>query len=124
VTLVTFDDMSTIAYMYDPGDRVIEIDDSTNGTITRTYDDLNRITEETTSQGTVEYTYDDAGRRATMTVVGQTAISYTYDDANRVTGVTQGTATVDLTYDNAGRRGTLTFPNGIVATTTTTARTS
>src|ERR1700722_7089635 len=89
---------------------------STNGTTTRTYDGLDRLTEETTSQGTVDYTYDAAGRLATMTVAGQTAVSYSYDNANRLTSITQGTSVVSLTYDDGNRRNTLTFPNGIVAT--------
>ncbi len=93
-----------------------QIVDSANGTITRTYDDFDRLTEETTPQGTVNYTYDADGRRATMTVAGQTAVSYAYDDAHRLMSITQGTAVVAMTYDDAGRRSTLTYPNGIVAT--------
>jgi len=95
---------------------VTQIADSVNGTITRSYDSLDRLTEETTPQGTVDYTYDAAGRRASMTVAGQTAVTYAYDDANRLTGLTQGSASVALSYDAADRRSTLTYPNGIVAT--------
>ena len=62
------------------------------GTIERTYDLLDRLTEEVTPEGTVSYTYDDADRRATMTVAGQTAVSYSYDNADRLTGVTRGSA--------------------------------
>jgi len=95
---------------------VTQIVDSANGTITRTYDGLDRLTAETTPQGTVSYTYDAASRRATMTIAGQAAVTYSYDDANRLTSVTQGSATVSVTYDNADRRSTLTFPTAIVAT--------
>ena len=45
------------------------------GTIERTYDLLDRLTEEITPEGTLTYTYDDAGRRASMTVAGQTALA-------------------------------------------------
>jgi uncharacterized protein RhaS with RHS repeats len=34
---------STIAYTYDKGDRLLRAVDSTNGTITRGYDDLDRL---------------------------------------------------------------------------------
>jgi YD repeat-containing protein len=68
---VTFHDTSTIAYTYDAGDRQTQMVDSANGTITRQYEGLDRLTQETTPQGTVNYTYDAAGRRTTMTVVGQ-----------------------------------------------------
>jgi YD repeat-containing protein len=54
--------------------------DSGAGTISRTYDLLDRLTQEGPPEGTVSYTYDAASRRATMTVAGQTAISYSYDN--------------------------------------------
>jgi YD repeat-containing protein len=117
---------STITTTFDAGDRPREIVDSVAGTIERTYDLLDRLTEEVTPEGTLTYTYDDAGRRASMTVAGQTAVSYTFlrargappplararrlrasrwpqalDDADRLTGITRGAASVALAYDNA-----------------------
>jgi YD repeat-containing protein len=94
------------------------------GTIERTYDLLDRLTEEATPEGTVTYTYDDADRRATMQVAGQTSISYTYDHADRLTGITQGSASVTIAYDTADRRTSLTLPNGIAWSTGTTRRRS
>ena len=38
---------------YDAGNRVTQIVDSINGTITRGYDGLDRLTSETTPQGSV-----------------------------------------------------------------------
>ena len=105
---------SSVTTTYDAGNRATQIVDSGAGTISRTYDPLDRLAQEVTPEGTVSYTYDDADRRATMTVAGQTAISYTYDDANRLTGITQGSASVGFGYDNANRRTSLTLPNGIV----------
>ncbi|UEP39789.1 DUF6531 domain-containing protein (plasmid) [Burkholderia ambifaria] len=107
---------ATVATTYDAGDRATQIADTQGGTITRTYDGLDRLTAETTSQGSVAYTYDAADRRATFQVSGQNAVTYGYDNANRLTGITQGSAQVGFTYDAAGRRSTLTLPNGIVAT--------
>jgi RHS repeat-associated protein len=105
---------STITTTFEAGDRATDIVDSIAGTIERTYDLLDRLTEEVTPEGTVSYTYDDAGRRASMTVAGQTPLSYTFDDADRLTGITQGSAAVGMAYDNGGRRTSLTLPNGIV----------
>jgi RHS repeat-associated protein len=105
---------STITTTYDAGDRPTDIVDSAAGTIERTYDLLDRLTEEETPEGTITYTYDGGNRRATMTVAGQTAVSYSFDNANRLTGVTRGTASVTLAYDNANKRTSLTLPNGIV----------
>ncbi len=89
--------------------------DSIAGTITRTYDGLDRLTSETTPQGAINYSYDSAGRRTSMTVAGQTQTNYTWDNANRLTGMTQGSSSVALNYDAANRRTSLTLPNGVVA---------
>ena len=111
-TLVTYQDSSTTSYTWDAGNHLIV--DSLSGTITRTYDGLDRLIQEVTPQGTVSYTYDTAGRRTSMTVLGQPPVNYTYDNANRLTQITQGSATVSFTYDNANRRTSLTLPNGVV----------
>jgi RHS repeat-associated protein len=105
---------STITTSYDAGNRAIQTVDSGAGTITHTYDLLDRLTQEQTPEGTITYTSDAASRRATAQVTGQTSVSYTYDNADRLTAVTQGTATVSIGYDNANRRTSLTLPNGIV----------
>ena len=115
-TKTTFQDGTSTNYTYDAGNRVTTIQEKNAGgtvtaTITRTYDGLDRLTQEVTAQGTVNYTYDNVSRRATMTVVGQTQVTYTYDNANRLTQVQQGTSTVTMGYDNADRRTSLTLPN-------------
>ncbi len=95
-------------------DKLTQVADSIAGTITRTYDALNRLISEMTPQGSVSYTYDAAGRRTSMTVLGQPTVDYTYDDANRLIQITQGAAIVSFTYDNGGRRTSLTLPNGVL----------
>jgi RHS repeat-associated protein len=104
---------STIGYTYDAGDRLTQAVDSTGGTITEAYDDLDRLTSETTSQGSISYGYDNAGRRTSMTVAGQPQLTYSYDNASRLTQIAQGTSTVNFSYDNANRRSTLTLSNGV-----------
>lgn len=104
---------STISYQYDSVDRLTQAVDSLSGTITRSYDNLDRLGSETTPLGSLSYSYDSAGRRTGMTVLGQPAISYSYDDANRMTQISQGAVTVSLGYDNANRRTSLTLPNGV-----------
>jgi RHS repeat-associated protein len=105
---------STTTTTYDAGNRATDVADSIAGTSQRTYDLLDRLTQEVTPEGTVDYTFDTGGRRSTMTVAGQAGVSYTYDDANRLTAVAQGTATVSMVYDNTNRRTSLTLPNGVV----------
>jgi RHS repeat-associated protein len=115
-TKVTFQDGTSTNYTYDAGNRITQVQekDASNvvtATITRTYDGLDRLTQEVTAEGTVNYTYDNASRRTTMTVVGQTQVVYTYDNANRLTTITQGTSTVTIGYDDADRRTSVTYPN-------------
>ncbi|WP_158621246.1 RHS repeat-associated core domain-containing protein [Dyella dinghuensis] len=116
-TKATFADGSTVAATtYDAGNRLLQITDSISGTTTRSYDGLDRLTGEITSQGSVVYQYYANGLRQSMTAGSQAPVNYFYDSANRLTSLTQGTEAVSFTYDNANRRATLTLPNGIVAT--------
>jgi RHS repeat-associated protein len=105
---------STLTSTYDAGNRITQLADSASGTITRSYDGLNRLLSEVTLQGTVNYSYDAVGRRTGMTASGQSAVSYTYDNADRLTKITQDLANVGFAYDKANRRTSLTLPNGIV----------
>jgi len=107
---------ATVSTTYDAGSRATQIVDSQGGTITRTYDGLDRLTAETTPQGNVSYAYDAANRRTSFQVAGQGSVTYAYDNADRLTAIMQGSAQVGFTYDAASRRSTLTLPNGIVAT--------
>jgi RHS repeat-associated protein len=104
---------STISYTYDSVDRLTQAVDSLNGTITRSYDDLDHLASETTPLGSLSYSYDAAGRRTGMTVLGQAAVTYSYDNANRLFQISQGAAVVNLSYDDANRRASLTLPNGV-----------
>ncbi len=115
-TKATFQDGTSTNYTYDTGNRITQVQEKNSGgtvtaTITRTYDGLDRLTQEVTPQGQIDYTYDNASRRATMTVVGQSQVTYTYDNANRLTTITQGTDTVTIGYDDADRRTSVTYPN-------------
>ncbi len=105
---------STTAYTYDGAGRLGQVDDSVAGTITRTWDDLDRMTNETTPQGSIAYTYDDANRRQTMTVAGQPEIDYNYFNNDLLKQIIRDTKTVAFTYDVANRPDTTTLANGIV----------
>ena len=113
---------STVTNTWDAGNRLTKVVDSASGTITRTYDDLDRLKSETSPQGTVSYTYDAGGRRQTMTVQGQPTVTYTWDKGNRLIQIQQAAGpingnaikTIKFSYDNADRRTQTTLPNGIV----------
>jgi len=104
---------SSIDYAYDAAGRLTEADDSANGTITLTYDDLDRLTSEATPTGTVSYGYDAADRRTTMDTAGQAQTTYAYDAADRLTGITRGSQTPTFTYDDANRLTSLALPGGV-----------
>jgi RHS repeat-associated protein len=109
---------STLEYDYDGGGRLVGVDDTAGGnitTITRAYDDLDRMTLETTSEGEVSSTWDDAGRRETMTVDGQPTVSYGYLDNNLLEDIARSTETVSFAYDQANRLDATTLPNSVVS---------
>jgi RHS repeat-associated protein len=105
---------STTAYTWDNGGRLRQVTDSIAGTITRAYDDLDRLTSETTPQGQITSTWDDSSRRTTMTVAGQPQVSYDYFRSDLPKTITQGAAVVSYTYDAANRPDKLTLANAIV----------
>ncbi|MGC4062293.1 MAG: RHS repeat-associated core domain-containing protein [Aquabacterium sp.] len=127
---------STVTLTWDKGNRLTQIVDSVSGTITRAYDDLDRMTSETTPQGKVTYTYDNGGRRLSTTVtngpagsqVVQPTISYTWDAANRLTQISQAAGAsnnnvaqqVSFVYDNADRLTQVSYSNGVVTNYTYT----
>jgi len=107
---------STISYTYDSLNRVVQLNDSVTGTISRQYDDVKRTLLETTPNGSVSYGFDPALRRVSMLVGGQSPVNYIYDNADRVAQIIQGTTTVSISNDADDRRASLTLPNGIIVT--------
>jgi RHS repeat-associated protein len=103
---------STTTFQYDAANRMTQAVDSVAGTITHGYDNLDRLTSETTPQGSISYGYDGAGRRTSVVVSGQPSSSYTYDDAGRLTLISQGVSSVSFGYDDTNRRISTVFPNG------------
>jgi RHS repeat-associated protein len=115
---------STITYSYDgalpcgcggTSGRLAQVVDSLSGTVSYAYDNLDRITSETTPQGTIGYSYDAHGRRTSMTVGGQSSVSYDYDNADRLTQITQAASSVSVVYDNANKVTSITLPNGVIS---------
>ena len=107
---------STIAYSYDAAGRPTSIVDSVSGTMTPTFDGLDRLASLTTPQGSISYQYDAANREVAMAVRGQPPVTYSYEDAGRLTNIIQGTSSIGLGYDATGRRTALTLPNGVSLT--------
>ncbi len=114
--VITWADASTTTFTWDAGNRLVQVVDSISGTITRSWDELDRLNYEQTPQGRIDYTWDNANRRQTSTVLGQPSVVYSWDNADRLLSLTQASAAVLFGYDDANRRTSVTFPNGILAT--------
>jgi RHS repeat-associated protein len=109
------DGNSVTAGPYDAGNRLLAITDSVSGSVSRTFDNLDRLSSETVDGHTIAYTWNADGTRKSMTPDGQATETYAYDKAARIASLTQGSEMVKFTYDVSGRRTGMTLPNGIAA---------
>lgn len=118
----TYHDSTKTQWSYDAGNRVTQIQElsaasAVLSTLTRSWDGLDRLTQEVTPQGTITYSFDKAHRRTAQTVTGQPSLAYAYDNASRLTQIQQGGGRqITFGYDAASRMTTSTLANGIVAT--------
>ena len=83
------------------------------GTLTNSYDVLDRLLAQSTTLGTVSYQYDALGRRTRLDVPGVPPTTYGYDANSRLTQILRGSEAVGIQYDAAGRRTRLTLPNEV-----------
>lgn len=113
---------STMTYTWDAANRLVKIVDSVSGELSWTYDGLDRMLSETTSQGTVNYGYDAGGRRTSMSMQGLPAVQYVWDKGDRLKQIIHSAhaingnsaQTVSYTFDQSGQRKQVTLANGIV----------
>jgi RHS repeat-associated protein len=113
----------TTTYTYDPDGNVTGIADAMGHSWSKSYDNLNRLTSETShpsmfSQITTSYGYDTVGNRTSLTDGLGHITSYTYDSRNRLSTEVQpsGGGTTTYTYDNHSRLLTLTDPDNNTTT--------
>ncbi|MBU9146148.1 RHS repeat-associated core domain-containing protein [Burkholderia multivorans] len=107
-------------YTYDPNGNVVTIRRRSGGTITQTWDNLNRLTARTypSSANNVQFSYDLRGlRTASQYANGSYAVSYAWDNAGRLLNTTAGGQTLNFQYDAAGNRTQMTWPDGFNTTT-------
>lgn len=109
---------STLSSVYDDKGRLKTLTDSTPGagSVAYTYDGKDRLSTETTPQGTITREWDDADRLKTLKVPGLPDTSYQYDKSDRLTQVSRGAVTASYGYDSSGRLKTQTMPGGVVRT--------
>ncbi|MEA3521761.1 MAG: RHS repeat-associated core domain-containing protein, partial [Campylobacterota bacterium] len=107
----------TWTYVYDANGNVLTITGD-DGTISRTYDELNRVTSYSDILGKVQrYTYDKVGNLLTLTYPDGKVASYSYDSENRLSSVSfDAKKVVDYTYTRASNLKTERKANGITRT--------
>ena len=108
----------SVGYTYDAAGNVLTVTDR-NGTITREYDALNRITKYTDTFGkSIRYEYDAVGNLVKMIYPDDTAVLYAYDANNALSTVTDWAGRVTAyTYDANGKVTGVTKPDGSITTT-------
>ena len=104
-------------YSYDLAGNVTAVSEVysgglTSGTVTNTYDSLNRLTNEAyTVSGTTGYTYDAGNNRLSKIFNGSATGTYSYNYVNQLTLVS-GTENETFTYDADGNRKTRVLGSG------------
>jgi RHS repeat-associated protein len=123
---------SSITYTYDANDNLERVDESvasgtdppgtspTTLTTSRAYDDLDRLTAETTElpdggDRTVSYSYYENGLRKTVTDPEGVVTTYTYDALNRLKSAATAAGTTAYTYFPDGLIQDVRYPNGVTA---------
>lgn len=99
---------------YDLAGNLLSISDNTTGlSIAYTYDPLNRVVTEIQQGKTLTYAYDVNGNRTSLVVTDVGAYSYTYDLLNRLTGITNpDLESTNFDYNTANLRTRITYGNG------------
>ncbi len=103
------------AYAYDANGNLTSKRLRSGSTVTLTYDNLNRLTQEQFPSGTsqpVYYAYDLLNRVLMVSNVSASGpgIAYAYDALGRATRMTQNGRTLSYAYDAAGNRTALAWP--------------
>ena len=119
---------TTVNYTgYDANGNLLSLNEGGNGTITRTYDGLNRVTSYTEAAKTIGYRYYASGKLAKVIYPGGTEnglghVEYTYNADGRLYQVidrlssTSSPRTTTYSWNSDGRLASVARPNGTVRT--------
>jgi RHS repeat-associated protein len=91
------------SFAYDGLSRVINATKGEGASVvTRKYDTLSNLREETAGGNTTKFEWDGLGNLAKMTYPGDREASYAYDTGARLNTITDATFTTGITYDYLG----------------------
>jgi RHS repeat-associated protein len=117
-----YPDGSSTSFTWDGDGNLTQVVDSVGGTITRTYDTLNRLHNETTPQGSITYSYDNADRLYERIFHGADNVNNTHayhwynnNWLQNVQSITSSsTSSVAFNYNGDGTVSSMSLPNGIL----------
>jgi RHS repeat-associated protein len=110
----TIDPTGTIDFAYDAKGRLQTVTEGSDS-LTRDYDDLDRVSGFTDSQGnTIGYQYDGGNHLTQLIYPGSNGdVNYTYDAAGRLMTVTDwANRETEFYYDSNSRLWRIDYPNG------------
>lgn len=93
--------MQSFGYQLDNAGNRKKVTEAGGGTITWTYDNLYRLTDEVRSGVNTHFEYDAAGNRDSMTVNG-VVTDYEYNTLDQLISTSDPSGTVTYTYDGRG----------------------
>jgi RHS repeat-associated protein len=100
-------------YAYDPAGNLVRTVTASGGTISQSFDAMNRVTRVSYSDGTpsVGYAYDLDSNRVSMHDGGGTA-TYSYDANDQLTEAARGSNSFSYAYNPAGELTQRVYPGG------------
>ena len=114
---VTTDPVSQTNFIYDANSNLLRLTD-TNGSISRSYDELNRVSSYTNvAKEKIQYKYDRNSNLTTLIYPDNKVVNYEYDANNRLIKVIDwAKRTTRYEYDAKSRLIKTTRPNGSIET--------
>ena len=108
----------SVSFTYDANGNVLTVTDK-NGTVTREYDALNRVTKYTDTYGKeICYEYDAVGNLVKLTYPDGTSVHYAYDANRNLVSVTDwSNRSTTYSYDDNNKLIGVTKPDGSITTT-------
>lgn len=104
ISIYAFPHAGEVSYLYDPINRLTEVDYPSGKTIKYAYDYNSNLIEIANDHEITSYSYDILNRLIKAELPGNISLAYEYDLANRITKITYpDQEEVKYVYDNRGR---------------------
>ena len=116
LTQISYPNSTTTTFGYDARNNLTSAANPNIG-YTLTYDLDNRLTQIVDSDNkTVSYQYNGLNQRTQMVTPDGRTITYGYNTTNRLSQISSAIGAFNISYDDAGRRTSLDYPNLVTTT--------